>query len=419
MALILLVLAALTLLTATIKHTNTQRKRWILIATGLLSILIIANQYYLSTLGLVFQPSDPEHYFNIARNAADYAAIVQDTAEASNTYYYLLNRLYIDTFEEPWAVSIALLLTNLWLFMAAYLYGTKNFRFATIEYFLLAHPYLALIAIRNVRDLHILSLSIIIFSLALTHRNTLQKGIIYAGLAISRPFYVAIILLARFAEKNKASLTKIHIYSTVIGLAVLLGVLLISSNSFYHFTIERMVAGYGFYNEYNATYEQLKLSWLTYDRSLKFAYQILTIFCESIAKFIFTPILPSYLEKYLSQNNSIYLDIYTTLDMMLIFLGIIVNVFYFIPIFLKLSWENLKNPNLIDSPFIAAILIVLIYSFAHLGGTDIRIRYSFIFAFCVSIIFTSRILKIQRTRIISIFLLIVAPSILLLLRIAF
>tara|TARA_Y100000588_G_scaffold200167_1_gene213902 strand:- start:81 stop:695 length:615 start_codon:yes stop_codon:yes gene_type:complete len=175
-------------------------------------------------------------------------------------------------------------------------------------------------------------------------------------------------------------------------------VLFFSSNFFYQAVLYPVVAGYGFYNDYGGSYGYFLSNVQSYNRSPAFLTSIGAVILVAFIRFIFTPIVPNYMEKYFSEETSgIFLNIYTDIDMFLIFIGGVINVIFFIPLFLTRTKSIIKNVKTIDAAYIFALLNLSIYSLAHLGGTDIRVRFAFLLAFSLSYVFFGKEVRLSRS----------------------
>lgn len=359
---------------------NGDRKRQIivLICFFLSLCLVITAQINLYDIGLAFNPSDPGEYYYLSGRARSVGELLRMVDGSSNVYYFVINYFFYNELNSPHLASVILKICNLFFFLGLYCIATRNIKFSSIEYLILFHPYFFVVIVRNVRDLQILGFTFVI--LAEMGRVSKNKFIYFSYflLFFLRPFFAIYTFLLQVFY-SRIFLKKRHILAFVMaGLVVLL-----LSDIGYLAIIGRVVAAYGYYNDYNATYSVFVEKLFNFDRSASFLLSIIGLVAVGFVRFIFTPIFPNYFEKYyVNQPNDIFM-MYTDIDMALVFVGVLLNVFVCIPLLFKVIYDRVRGEPL--SPFLCmSIFIVFMYSVFHLGGTDIRIRYSFIFFLLVS-----------------------------------
>ena len=375
-------------------HKNKKRTGFALFLICFYSLLIFVAQYNLSTFGRSFHPSDPEVYFLGVKDLESVFDVIEKYKSSSNIYYFLINWFFSQDFDNANLISILIKLTNSAIFLSLYLISTSKYRFSRIELILMLHPYLLLTTLRNVRDLHVFGLTFMCFSLINRNVGWLKKVIPYTLLLISRSFYFVFIIFSEFINRISFRLKKIHMYMAIVSIIVLF----FSSNFFYQAVLYPVVAGYGFYNDYGGSYGYFLSNVQSYNRSPAFLTSIGAVILVAFIRFIFTPIVPNYMEKYFSEETSgIFLNIYTDIDMFLIFIGGVINVIFFIPLFLTRTKSIIKNVKTIDAAYIFALLNLSIYSLAHLGGTDIRVRFAFLLAFSLSYVFFGKEVRLSRS----------------------
>src|SRR5690606_16060782 len=80
---------------------SSSRKIYVLLLSFIYVGLILSNQAYLMGMGLSFQPSDPQKYYDVAAGVSGYEELLRATYSESNSYYYAFNKIFIDATESP------------------------------------------------------------------------------------------------------------------------------------------------------------------------------------------------------------------------------------------------------------------------------------------------------------------------------
>ncbi|KZX55633.1 hypothetical protein A3712_07060 [Vibrio sp. HI00D65] len=393
MSIIYLISIVVFFLYAIAKHKNRKRTGFALFLICFYSLLIFLAQYNLTTLGRSFHPSDPEVYFLGVKDLDSIFDVIEKYKTSSNVYYFLINWIFSKDFHDVNLISVLIKSSNAAIFLSLYLISTSSYKFSRIELILMLHPYLLLTTLRNVRDLHVFGLTFMCFSLINRNVGWLKKATPYGLMLISRSFYFLFIVVSELINRISFKLKKIHMYMVIVAILVLF----FYSNLFYQAILYPVVAGYGFYNDYGGLYGYFLSNVQSYNRGPEFLTSIGTVIIFAFVRFIFTPIVPNYMEKYFSaETDGVFLNIYTDLDMFLIFFGGIINVVFFIPLFLTRTSLVIKNVKTIDAAYIFSLLNLVIYSLAHLGGTDIRVRFAFLLAFSLSYVFFDKEMILSR-----------------------
>ena len=351
---------------AILSHKNSMRIKITLIATILVIFFILLAQYNLSLLGISFNLSDSHNYYY---NNALIKGSIDGSNGSNGSYYSYINWLMKETGFSDNTSSILLKVSNVGVFFAGYLIAFNNRRFNKIELLILFHPYFIITAIRNVRDLQVIAF--LFMSMGAYYYQSRIKAIVpLCGLLLLRPFMAFELIVSKYLTKK-----------ILICLFVLFTILLFTNSYIYFTVLYPIVAAYGIYNDFNETYNIYLNSLMSFDISPSFIFTLFKLFLVGIIKFVFTPILPSYFNKFL-HSDSDFFSIYTSFDMYLIFFGVLVNVLFVIPMFLSYGHSIFVNRrDILKKEWCLCVFlcsIIFSYAYFHLGGTDIRIRFAFI-----------------------------------------
>lgn len=347
--------------------------------------VIFAEQMYLENVfDRSFHVSDPSNYFEqVYRLSYDHLLeIIKDDEYRSNTFYYVINWIFVNNFVDQTVVAIFLKLTNALVFLSAYLLlANKKDKTDYIDMLILLHPYVYLMLIRNVRDAYIL------FFLALfitAYQGSFKSWIKYGLMVVSffamytiRPFFNVLMAIIS-SIKTLSAMGRVKRVAIIVAM-VSLSLYLVSTNTFN--LQSRLLSAFAsvisFHEGYDEEREKVLKEVIQGNASAgEFVYGYFGKVLQGVAVFLFTPHPVNYGIKFLTEEVRGMWNIYTTFDNTLIVLGSVLNYLIIFPLVLKF-FHKISVVN--RAIALVAIFMVTTYSIFQLGITDLRIKYSFIF----------------------------------------
>lgn len=365
-----------------LKTENRNRKVLVLIALCVfLCVTFMDYGWLLTVVHAPFHPSDPSSYYEhvIGLKFAEVFDI-----ESSNTFYFLINWFGWRVYNNPYVVSICLKLTNVFVFLTAYLLLTKKEeKLSCIDWLMLFNPYTLLTLVRNVRDMYIILFAVMILvGMGIIRNNKLNVGwtILAVILMLITRLVMLIPLLFVFIEKNKNRWSRIMQY----GVFVIMGlVLFVYSDWIIQKIGNQMIPAVAEVGEDIEPYLPL----LEGGMSLGVLKNIIIRLGVGFVSFLFTPHPINFIS---SWRNSMDLDgmsgIYTGTDNFLIAVGSVFNYLFVIP--LIIYWLlNFRHIN--RTLWLFAMIYIILYVVSYLGISDIRNRNTAIFFVLAGIVFTA------------------------------
>lgn len=363
------------------------RERAVLVVLALSTYLavICGEQIYLETVfNRSYHISDPSNYYYEVRNKSfdQLLTFLDDGEYRSNTFYYLVNWIFLNNFINTTVTVLFIKLTNALVFLSAYLLlvGSKS-RVNFIDKLILLHPFVFLLLIRNVRDAYILFILAIFIVAYQSSRPFWQKflGMSTAFLMMSaiRPFFCFLMLCITMA-KRLLSIGRLAQKFTLIFLATVL-VILVSGDVWgvQSRLLSAFMSVVFFHEGYDVEREAALHEVMQGDASrLGFLSNYMGMVFKGFIVFLFTPHPINYAVKWFAEEINGMWNIYTRFDNLLIVLGAVVNYCIVFPLVIKFL-HKIKVVNI--SIAVTSLFMWIIYSIFQLGITDLRIKYSFIF----------------------------------------
>jgi hypothetical protein len=353
-------------------------------AIGYIGVILL-EQYYLETVYLrSFHVSDPSYYFEVVEGLS-FSQISESIRENvySNRFYVLLNWMFWYTFRDPSLVAVLMKCTNVIALLLAYLIATeKRSKVDYVDFLILHHPFVYLMAIRNIRDFYIILALVVVvsqFKTADWNRGNVWK-IVAASLFMYtlRPFFLVLFGLLFVLRGLAARSSIIRALFLVTTAAIFVLAIILSGSEIYTALLSAFIsvlATGGELAEHSDEYLRAVMddNSMIFDFSSQFVFRI----AKAFAVFLFTPHPINSLRTTVFAESSVgFIKMYTDFDEILIALGGMLNYMIIIPILLKVvhKLSVLKCGYAISALFFAAT-----YSIFQLGSTDPRIKYGFIF----------------------------------------
>lgn len=368
-----------------LRQQNSRRGVLVVAALASYVLVILVEQLYLETnFGRHFHASDPSNYFDhVYRLTWDgLLRFFESGMHRSNTFYYVVNWVFLNNYFDPTVTAIFLKVTNALVFLSAYmlLVGRKC-DVDYIDYVLLFHPFVYFTLIRNVRDFYILFFLVgFVVAWGSRHRYRLNYGVAAVFILMMqtiRPFFVAPMLMLVAADWV-SRLRRKYVVSVMVLLAI--GSLLaLGANAF---DVQKKLYGAFFsalvyHGETDESSQEAMREVISGGGS---GLGILVSYVGRVAQgflvFLFTPHPVNYAELAFANSYHGMWKIYTTFDNVLVTLGSAFNYLIAFPLLIRF-FHRIRHVSRYHA--IIAVYILLIYSVFQLGITDPRIKYTFLF----------------------------------------
>jgi hypothetical protein len=364
-------------------------KALIIIALFLFYVtLIIAEQVYLECqYGLKFHLSDATEYYRNVKFLSLYEldAMLISEPTKSNSFYFYLNWFFLNDFGYQ-LFPVFIKITNVMAFLIAYLLLTMEQRgFKPFHFFILLHPYLLTMIVRNLRDTYIiLLLAVFLFLMERRRLNLFYYTIagIASGMMITiRAFFLALyglLLLERvsiFFNKYKKQFVYTACFLALAFLWVFRVEIIQQSASVY---LSIVMSSDGPMGDNQEMYKEIMYNGGTISDLLSDAS--VRIF-KGFFVFLLTPHPFNYLVKYMQLSRNGIWGIYTDFDNILICIGSCLTYLVILPLFIK----YVVNFRKIDIKYhLVNFFIIIMYTIYQLGITDTRIKYTLMFFLVIS-----------------------------------
>lgn len=349
-----------------------------------LCVILVEQMYLESVFGRSFHVSDPSNYFEqVYRLSFDQLlTFIGDDEYRSNVFYYVINWIFYSNFIYPTITAIFLKLTNVLVFLSAYLLlADKKSKVDYIDVLILFHPFVYFMLIRNIRDAYILFfLVLFIKSYQSSSKTWGRYGLMAASffaMYVTRPF-LNVLMVIILSMKTLTAMGKERMGMIIVASAIL-SLHLLSTNTFdlQSRLLSAFVSVVNFHEGYDEEREVALKEVLRRETSVgSFVLGYLGRVIQGLAVFLFTPHPVNYGIKFQTEEVNGMWNIYTTFDNTLIVLGAALNYIIVFPLMIKLFHKF----YLIDrAVLLTAIFMVATYSIFQLGIVDPRIKYSFLF----------------------------------------
>jgi hypothetical protein len=363
------------------------RERAVLVVIALAAYLAVISgeQIYLeNAFNRSFHVSDPSNYYIEVHNKSfdQLLTFLSDGEYRSNTFYYLVNWIFLNNFINTSVTVLIIKLTNVFAFLSAYLLLVGNTsRVNYIDKLILFHPFVFLMLIRNVRDAYILFFLAVFIVAYQTSKPLWQR---YSGMSATflmmttiRPFFSFLMLCIPLANKlisigRVAQITVLFSVASVFVVMVSGDVWGVQSK-----LLSAFMSVVSFHEGYDEEREAALREVMQGDASgLGFLSNYVGMVFKGFIVFLFTPHPINYAVKWFSEETKGMWVIYTTFDNLLIILGAVVNYVIVFPLVIKFL-HKMRSVNI--SIAVTSLFMLVTYSIFQLGITDPRIKYSFIF----------------------------------------
>ena len=366
------------------KTISDRRKILAFIALGVLLLISCIDLIWLvNFFQLPFHPSDPSNYHlsvkgRMLRNVLE--------IDSSNQIYYVINwwldRVYP---ESEIFVSFILKTHNIFLFMITYLLATRNFKETGIlDYLILFNPYTIMTINRNVRDMYIVLLVLmILIGIGCLKNNRLHPfWTIFAVVLLA--FFRPVLLLPLFIVflfNHRQKITRWQLIA-ICFIAVL--VIVLNYQTIFNKVARQTISAIDYIGEDVTEYLPL----LNGEISLGIVKSLVFRLAVGFLSFLFTPHPVNFISSWFSGMDSIgTYGIYTGFDNVLVSLGSLFNYLLVIPLlFVMLTNEN--RPKVNKSVFLFACLFIILYVVSYLGVTDIRNRNTAYFFMLLALLYS-------------------------------
>jgi hypothetical protein len=338
-----------------------------------------------------FHFSDPTDYYYKQLNKSWWSVVSKNWGY---TFYNSLNWYYGVIYDNSTIASLFLKVNNVFVCMITFLLITKHkSNIGITDYVWLLNPYTIMVTLRNNRDMFIiLFVVMILIGIGVYKGYKLGRGATFFAiimLLLTRAVLLGPLFLV-FCYQNKYLLIKSLRQAVLISMIIMiwlnieniLTVIGKQITSVLIFMEESPII----YNEYAALMDG------NYGLSVILLYvkRIIT----GLIVFLFSPHPIKYISKWTTNMDSTGAwNIYTDIDNFLIFAGSIFSYLFFYPIFFAV-FLNIKKIN--KATLLFATMVILLYSIAYLGITDIR-NHNLAFTFILlTFIFADSSIKVNR-----------------------
>lgn len=361
-----------------------KRKLLALIALAVLLLISWSDLYWLvKHCQFPFHPSDPLNY-HIDVKGRMFREVLQ--IESSNKIYFIINwfldRVYPDS---EIFVSFILKTTNVLVFLITYLLATRNRKHIDIiDYLILFSPYTIMTINRNVRDMYIVLLVLmILMGIGCMKDNKLNLfwtmvGVVF--LILFRP----ILLLPLFVVFLFINRNKISIFNLSILVCIAIVVVALNFQTIITKVAIQTISAIDYIGEDVTEFLPLLQGNITVGVVKTLVIRLAIGFIS----FLFTPHPINYITLWLSGMDSVgNFGIYTGFDNVLVSLGSLFNYILVIPLlFVMVIKEN--RPKVNKSIFLFACLFIILYVVSYLGVTDIRNRNTAYFFMLLALMYS-------------------------------
>ena len=328
-----------------------------------------------------FHPSDPSAYYKdvIGKNFNQIISV-----ESSNTFYYIVNWINWNIWENATFCSLMLRLNNILAYLICYLLATdRNRPISVIDLLLLFNPFAIITIARNVRDIYIILFVLItmrgIGIFPKIHSNKILSICGFFLLIITRAIMILPISLDWYYNiRNHISRKSKMLMMTLCGLLILLFFPYIL-----HTVANQMISAIQYVGEDIEPYLPLLNGQMPFSTIKSVIYRL---FIGSIS-IIFTPHPLNFLSEWMeSPDFYSIVGIYTFPDNCLIFIGSIFNYLFIIPL---VFFAIIKFKRLNKGLLIFTLSFIVLYVVSYLGVVDIRNRNTMFFFILITLYYSN------------------------------
>lgn len=371
------------------KTISDNRRILFLVVAGIYFFISFMDLYWLANVEYrSFHLSDPAEYYNQIQDISFWDIFDIDS---SNTFYYIINWIYKQTWESKMFISCLVKINNILILLTTYLLLTYvRESVDKYDFLLLLNPYTIMTMNRNVRDLYIILFVVVILCGFKLLNSKIEVSKFWVFLCIPLLFLTRAILflplIVIFCYNIRDRFSK-NIQVFICLLFVVLAV--IFRYKIIHVVGNQMISAMQYIGEDIEAFLPL----LSGSLSITMLLTIIKRITIGTLSFLFTPHPINYISKWFENMNAIGTDgIYTGFDNFLISLGAIFNYLFVIPVVIAFftNWRKI-NMNLL----IFVVVYIFLYVVSYLGVTDIRNRNTAIFFIILGVLYVYPRIKVS------------------------
>lgn len=366
------------------KTVNDKRRLLALIALAVLLLISWTDLIWLvKHCQLPFHPSDPMNYHIDVKGKMLREVFL---IESSNKIYFIIN-WFLDWVYPDSEVFISFILktANVLVFMTIYLLTTRNQKKITIiDYLILFSPYTIMTINRNVRDMYIVLLILmILMGMGCMKDNKLNLFWTMVGV-VFLIFFRPIILLPLFVVFLFINRNRISKVQLAILIVVALAGVALNYQTILMKVARQTISAIDYIGEDVTEFLPLLQGNITIGILKTLVIRLIIGFIS----FLFTPHPINYITLWIEGMDEFgNLGIYTGFDNVLVSLGSLFNYILVIPLlFVMITNEN--RPKVNKSIFLFASLFIILYVVSYLGVTDIRNRNTAYFFMLLALMYS-------------------------------